>query len=85
MTASLIHVNIRSMNSNSEKLQLYQNNKNLFVSDGNNECVPVEIEKKNSKDLLITCCYRPPSGAIKGLNSYLENVFKKANTENVLQ
>ena len=59
--------------------------KNLFVSDGNNECVPVEIEKKNSKDLLITCCYRPPSGAIKGLNSYLENVFKKANTENVLQ
>ena len=59
--------------------------KNLFISDGNNECVPVEIEKKNSKDLLITCCYRPPSGAIKGLNNYLENVFKKANTENVLQ
>ena len=34
--------------------------------------------------MLITCCYRPPSGAIKGLNNFLENVFKKANTENKL-
>ena len=34
--------------------------------------------------MLITCCYRPPSGAITGLNSFLENVFKKANTENKL-
>ena len=41
-----------------------------------------EIEDKNSKNLLITCCYRPTSGAIKGFNSYLENIFKKANTEN---
>ena len=56
----------------------------LSVSDGDNECVTVEIENKNSKNLLITCCYRPPSGAIKGLNSYLENIFKKANTENKL-
>ena len=41
--------------------------------------------------MLITCYYRPPIGAIKGpigaikgLNSYLEIVFKKANTENKL-
>ena len=34
--------------------------------------------------MIITLCYRPPSGAIKGLNSFLENVFKKANTENKL-
>ena len=34
--------------------------------------------------MLITCCYRPPSGAIKGLNSFLRNIFKKANTENKL-
>ena len=34
--------------------------------------------------MLITCCYRPPSGAIKGLNNFLENVFKKANAENKL-
>ena len=30
--------------------------------------------------MIITCCYRPLSGAIRGL----ENVFKKANTENKL-
>ena len=34
--------------------------------------------------MLITCCYRPPSGAIKGLNRFLENIFKKATTENKL-
>ena len=34
--------------------------------------------------MIISCCYRSPSGAIKGLNSFLENVFKKANTENKL-
>ena len=34
--------------------------------------------------MIITLCYTPPSGAIKGLNSFLENVFKKANTENKL-
>ena len=34
--------------------------------------------------MIITCCYRPPSRAIKGLNSFSENIFKKANTENKL-
>ena len=34
--------------------------------------------------MIITLCYKPPSGAIKGLNNFLENVFKKANTENKL-
>ena len=58
--------------------------KDLSASDGNNKCVTVETENKNSKYLLILCCYRPPSGAIKGLNSFSENVFKKANTENKL-
>ena len=34
--------------------------------------------------IIVPCWYKSPSGAIKGLNSYLENVFKKANTENKL-
>ena len=58
--------------------------KDLSVSDGNSECVAVEIENKNSKNLIITRCYRPPSGTIKGLNSFLENAFKKTNAENKL-
>ena len=37
-----------------------------------------------SKNLIITICYRLPSCAIKGLNRFLENIFKKANTENKL-
>ena len=58
--------------------------KDISVSDGDSECVTVEIENKNSKNVIITCYYRSPSGAIKGLNSFLENVFIKANTENKL-
>ena len=34
--------------------------------------------------MINTFCYTPPRGAIKGLNSFLENVFKKANTDNKL-
>ena len=57
---------------------------NLSVSDGNNECISVEIENKNSKSLLITCSYRPPNGANKEFINYLENVFKSTNAENKL-
>ena len=71
----LIHVN------NHIKFKII---KNLSVSDGDRECVTFEIQNENSKKWIITCCYRPASGAIKGLNSFLENVFKKANSENKL-
>ena len=59
--------------------------KNLSVSDGDSKCVSVEIENKSSKKLLTTCRYRLVlTGAVKGLNSSFENVFKNANTENKL-
>ena len=31
----------------------------------------------------ISCIYKLPGNAIKRLNSYLENVLKKTNTENI--
>ena len=48
--------------------------KDLSVSDDDNEYVTVEIENRNSKNLLNIWCYRLPSGAIKGLHSSLENL-----------
>ena len=39
--------------------------KEIPVSDGDSECLTVEMENKNSKNLIPTCCYRPPNGAIK--------------------
>ena len=56
--------------------------KHIFVSGGKNKCTTVKIEHNSSKNVLITCCYRPPCGVIRGLNRYLQNVFKKVNTEN---
>ena len=58
-----------------KELYKIQNDKDLPVSDGDSKCVTFETENKNSKNLIITCCYRPPSGAIKGLNSFLEKWF----------
>ena len=37
--------------------------------------ITVEMENKNSKNLIITCCYRPQYGAIKGLNSFFRKCF----------
>ena len=54
--------------------------KDISVSDDVSECVTAEIENTISKNLIITLCYRLPSGAIKELTSFFENVFKKANT-----
>ena len=57
--------------------------KDLSVSDGNNECVTVKIQNKNSKNLIITCCYRLPSGAIKGIltfsKMFLKTLIQKIN------
>ena len=58
--------------------------KDLSVSEGESDYFTVKIENKNSKHLINTLYYRPSSGVIKGLNSFLENVFKKANAENKL-
>ena len=44
----------------------------------------MKIENKNLKNLIITLCNRLPSGTIKGIISFLENVYKNANTENKL-
>ena len=39
--------------------------KDISVSDGDSECFTVEIENKNSKNVIITLCYRLSSGSIK--------------------
>ena len=47
-----------------------------------NKVISIEVENKNSKNILVTCCYRPPSGDVKKFNIHLESVFKKANKDN---
>ena len=53
--------------------------KALSFSDGDSECITAEIENKNIKILIIILCYRLPSGAIKGLNSFLKRLTQKIN------
>ena len=57
----------------------------LTVSDDDKEVLTIEILTQKNKNILLSCCYRPPSGVIKHFNTFLNDViFKKSNREKKL-
>ena len=46
---------------------------NLCVSDKDKEILTIEISRKNDKNTLLSCCYRPPSGDSENLSTLLQN------------
>ena len=57
----------------------------MSISDDDKEILTVEIQtKKNNKNLIISCCYRPPSGQIENFNLFLNDILKKSIHENKL-
>ncbi|XP_065683499.1 uncharacterized protein LOC136096317 [Hydra vulgaris] len=53
----------------------------LSISDSDEEVLTIEIESNQTKNLLISCCYRPPAGMSENLSMFLHNVIKKGDTE----
>lgn len=47
----------------------------LSVSDGDKEVLTFELINKDTKYILIICCYKPPKGDNDKLISYLDNIF----------
>ena len=45
----------------------------LSVSDGDKEIVTVEFLNKDSKNILLSCCNRPPAGDSENLSMFLKN------------
>ncbi|XP_065654753.1 uncharacterized protein LOC136081371 [Hydra vulgaris] len=54
----------------------------MSISDDNKEILTIELLTNSSKNILISCCYRPPSGYIESFyaflcNDILKNSFKE--------
>ena len=51
----------------------YNLRNDLCVSDKDKEILTIEISRKNDKNILLSCCYRPPSGDSENLSAFLQN------------
>jgi hypothetical protein len=54
----------------------------LCVSDKDKEIATIELIINKEKNILISCCYRPPDGACENFSCYLQNnIFHAGNNE----
>ena len=57
----------------------------LCVSDKDKEILTIEISRENDKNILLSCCYRPPSGDSENLSTFLQNnIIEKSVSEKKL-
>ena len=49
----------------------YNLRNDLCVSDKDKEILTIEISRKNNKNILLSCCYRPPCGDSENLSTFL--------------
>ena len=60
----------------------YNLHNDLCVSDKDKEILTIEISKKNNKNILLSCCYRPPCGDSENLSTFLQNkIIEKSVSE----
>ena len=61
----------------------YNLRNDLCVSDKEKEILTIEISRKNDENILLSCCYGPPSGDSENLSAFLQNhgkiCFRKEN------
>ena len=60
---------------------MYKIRKDLSISDKDKEILTIEIISKESKNMLISCCYRPPKGITENLTAYLASIFQGVQNE----
>jgi hypothetical protein len=53
----------------------------LSVSDRDKEIVTIEITNNKTKNILLSCCYRPPDGVSENLSMFLQQIIKKGINE----
>ena len=61
---------------------MYKIRKDLSISDKNKEILTIVITSKESKNMLISCCYRPPKGKTENLTAYPASIFQGVQNEN---
>ena len=54
----------------------------LCVSDKDKEILTIETSRENDKNILLSCCYRPPNGDSENLSTFLQNnIIEKSVSE----
>ena len=61
---------------------MYKLRKDLSIFDQGKEILIIEIISKESKNMLISCCYRPPKGKTENLTGYFASIFQGVQYEN---
>ena len=64
-----------------KKTLSYKIRKDLSESDEHKEILSLEVSCKNSSNILLSCCYKPPKGDNDILSMFLKHVFKKSTAE----
>ena len=59
------------------KKLLFKHRKEFSVSEEANETLSIEILNKNSNNIIVSTCYRPPSTKITPLKKHITHVFNK--------
>ncbi|XP_065651287.1 uncharacterized protein LOC136079476 [Hydra vulgaris] len=61
------------------------NRPDMSISDADKEVLTIEILAKKTKNILLSCCYRPPSGEINSFKSFLiTDIITKCTIEKKL-
>ena len=55
---------------------MYKIRKDLSIFDKYREILTIEIISKESKNMLLLCCYRSPKGITENLTAYLASIFQ---------
>ena len=50
--------------------------RDLSISDKDKEVLTIETFNKESKNMLLSCCHRPPKGITENLTAYLASIFQ---------
>ena len=60
---------------------MYKVRNDLSISDCNREFLTIEIINKESKNTIITCCYKPPRANTETFTAHLQLMFHKCSLE----
>ena len=62
----------------------YKNQNDLCISDGDREIFTIELVTKSMKNIIVSCCYKPPNGNWKNHCDHLQKILTNATKENKL-
>ena len=50
----------------------------LTISDGDKEILTLEITNRGAPNIILSCCYKPPTGSNENLTTFVNNIFEKS-------